>query len=176
MSRPRLFCRRCATGRLCRCRSATIISMIWRCEIGETLRRFVRERTNLRLGCFNEMGDHLAAIGSVLAPCPARKGGPGPDSPPRRAGPPPQPAGGFDRDRFRTQGRAPRDQCLEACRVLKISPLGRTTMSSLSFETSIPITRASIFTLPCTTGLAKCRFRRPKRLFGFNGAADGEPS
>jgi hypothetical protein len=37
------------------------------------------------------------------------------------------------------------------------------------FETSFPTTTVSIFTLPCATGLAKCRFRRPKPLFGFDG-------
>src|SRR5271156_5701609 len=54
----------------------------------------------------------------------------------------------------------------------KLSPAGCTCTSNRSFETSIPTAMASIFTPPCTIGL---RFTRPKRLFGFDGTADGEP-
>jgi hypothetical protein len=49
--------------------------------------------------------------------------------------------------------------------VVKVSPCGRSAMSSLSFDTSMPTTIASISNLPCTTGLIV----RPKRLFGLDG-------
>jgi hypothetical protein len=63
---------------------------------------------------------------------------------------------------------------------LNTSLRGRTAMSSgarrmppaggeLSFETSITARVASNFPLPRISGPAKCRFRRPKRLFGFDG-------
>ncbi len=61
-----------------------------------------------------------------------------------------------------------RDAALEplaARLVAKDSPRGRTAMSSLPFETSIPTTMASLFPLPCATGLAKCRFRRAQATF-----------
>jgi hypothetical protein len=53
--------------------------------------------------------------------------------------------------------------------VVKVSPCGRSAMSSLSFDTSMPTTIASIFNLPCAIGLANCCFRRPKRLSGLDG-------
>ena len=52
------------------------------------------------------------------------------------------------------------------------SPDGTTCTSSRSFDTSIPTTIASIFSHPCLIGLRL----RPRRLFGFDGTADGDPS
>jgi hypothetical protein len=53
----------------------------------------------------------------------------------------------------------------------KRSPLGRTATSRRSFETSIPHMVLSMATRPCLIELAV----RPRRLFGFDGTAGGEP-
>src|SRR5262249_37588360 len=51
-----------------------------------------------------------------------------------------------------------------------VSPLGRTTISRRSFETSIPTITLSMSTRPC---LNELRTLRPRRLFGFCGLTGG---
>jgi hypothetical protein len=53
-----------------------------------------------------------------------------------------------------------------------VSPLGRTTTSRRSFETSIPTMILSMLTRPC---LNELRALRPRRLFGFCGLTGGVP-
>src|SRR5690606_20436928 len=54
----------------------------------------------------------------------------------------------------------------------KLSPSGTTCTSSQSLETSMPTKRISILSHPCRNGL---RLLRPRRLFGVDGTAGGDP-